>query len=237
MAYCINCGNELIEGAKFCSNCGTAVGKELAIHKSDYSGEIHKCPNCGETLAAFLKECPACGYELRGAKTSVTVRQFTESLENAENDEQRIVMLRNFPIPNTKEDIFEFFILAATNIKGEESKAVFESWLAKFEQCYQKAKLIMGADSDFEKVQTIYDKTKRSVSKEKAVHGVKTAKRLVSQYFAFMPNPIFAIVVIFVAVFAIIRLVKGEFAGIDIIFDAIILGATYKITTKKKQEE
>ena len=237
MAYCSNCGNKLVEDAKYCSNCGTAVRNVSTNQTSSYSGEVHKCPHCGEILSSFVKECPTCGYELRGARTSATVRQFTESLENTENDEQRITMIRNFPIPNTKEDIFEFFILAATNVKGEESKVVFEAWLAKFEQCYQKAKLIMGADSDFEKVQTIYDKTKRSVSKEKAVHGVKTAKRLVSQYFAFMPNPIFAIVVIFVAVFAIIRLVKGEFAGIDIIFDAIILGATYKITTKKRKEE
>ena len=237
MAYCINCGSELADGAKFCSNCGTAVGSAPAKQVSDYNGEIHKCPHCGEVLSAFVKECPACGYELRGAKTSATVRQFTENLENAENDEQRIALLRNFPIPNTKEDIFEFFILAATNIRGEESKAVFESWLAKFEQCYQKAKLIMGTDSDFEKVQSIYDKTKKSISKEKAVHGVKTAKSLVSQYFAFMPNPIFAIVVIFVAVFAIIRLVKGEFAGLDIILNAIILGVTYKLTTKKKEEK
>ena len=25
MAFCINCGQELAEGAKFCANCGKAV--------------------------------------------------------------------------------------------------------------------------------------------------------------------------------------------------------------------
>ena len=45
MAFCINCGQELAEGAKFCANCGRAVGASQngvkEQRKTVYDGE---CP-------------------------------------------------------------------------------------------------------------------------------------------------------------------------------------------------
>lgn len=232
MAYCTNCGQALQDGAKFCVNCGKAVANEHQT-QSTYSGELHKCPNCGESLSSFMAECPICGYELRGTQVSTSIQQFTHSLEHIENEEQRANLVRSFPIPNTKEDIFEYMILASTNIVGEPHTIVFDAWVAKFEQCYQKAKLVFATDSDFEKIQDIYNRTSKSIVKEKAIHGAKTAGNVVSRYFAMMPNPIFGVVVIFLVVFAVIRLFRGQFAGIDIIFAALVLWATYKITNKK----
>lgn len=49
-------------------------------------------------------------------------------------------------------------------------------------------------------------------------------------------NPIFCIVTVFLTVYALIRLFKGDFAGIDIVFDAIILWLTYRITNKKNKK-
>ena len=56
MAFCINCGQELTEGAKFCANCGKVVNGENPTpqRKTVYEGQIHKCPNCGEVLGAFV---------------------------------------------------------------------------------------------------------------------------------------------------------------------------------------
>lgn len=45
---CPECGQELVEGSKFCMNCGTKLG------------EI-KCKNCGTKLEANAKFCPECG--------------------------------------------------------------------------------------------------------------------------------------------------------------------------------
>ena len=36
MAYCENCGNKLLEGAKFCTNCGTPVNKT-----NNRNGNLH----------------------------------------------------------------------------------------------------------------------------------------------------------------------------------------------------
>ena len=47
-----------------------------------YEGYIHKCPNCGEVLEAFVTVCPACGYEIRDAKSSSSVQELASKLEN-----------------------------------------------------------------------------------------------------------------------------------------------------------
>ena len=104
MAFCINCGQELAEGAKFCGNCGKAVSDSNSNgqRKTVYDGEIHKCPNCGEALRSFELVCPTCGYELRGTKVASAVQLFAAELSLATTTEQRVQTIRNFPIPVMK---------------------------------------------------------------------------------------------------------------------------------------
>lgn len=200
MAFCIHCGQEVIEGAKFCAGCGNPINdSEIRdSRKTVYEGEIHKCPNCGEILEAFVSKCSTCGYELRGSKNSNAVRQFAEKIEKIENqriidnsllkgikkksgglgkihpiDEQKISLIRSFAIPNTREDIYEFMILAASNIETKyysmtydgsqlqgmmvaSQKAVSDAWLAKFEQAYQKAKVTFGSSAEFTYLDDLY---------------------------------------------------------------------------------
>ena len=180
MGFCIKCGSTLAEGAHFCGNCGVEIGEahtESGQRKTVYDGEVYKCPNCAEILNSFMPFCPSCGYELRGAKGASVVKEFAEKLEKIEKtreipkrdfftgilavldeeklnktDEGKINLIRSFSIPNTKEDILEFMILAASNIDlklyGKENTAginspqrsISDAWLAKFEQAYEKAK-------------------------------------------------------------------------------------------------
>ena len=178
MAFCIQCGNEHAEDAKFCAHCGTAVGAASAENnqrKATYAGELHKCPNCGEVLDSFTAECPACGYELRGSKASGAIREFALHLGQTKSEEQKINLIRTFPIPNAKEDIFEFMILAsshfdAKNHAGAASTlhlAIVDAWLAKFEQSYQKANLMLQNDPDFPALQKLYDQGCAKVREEK----------------------------------------------------------------------
>ena len=48
MVACPKCGTANPAGAKFCSNCGTALGPKT-------------CPNCGAQVAPDAKFCPECG--------------------------------------------------------------------------------------------------------------------------------------------------------------------------------
>lgn len=169
MAFCMNCGKELPDGAKFCAECGaqTTVSSADSREKREtvYEGTIFKCPNCGDILDAYESVCETCGYERRGAKANSSVSEFSEQLNNASSENQKVDIIRNFPIPNNKEDIFEFMILASSNIDDGPNKEVFDAWIAKFNQCYQKAKLSFKQESDFIKIQSIYEKTQTDIKK------------------------------------------------------------------------
>lgn len=179
MSFCNNCGEKLPDDAKFCNNCGAPTNHNSNTQrKTVYDGEIHKCPNCGEQLTAFLITCPACGYEIRGSKGISVVNVFAKELEAAASIEQKIDLIRNFHIPNTKEDIYEFFILAVSNLNSDCD--VIEAWYAKMEQAYQKASLTFGSLPEFQNLTQMYKEAKKKYAVKSSIRGVKKSKLLQS---------------------------------------------------------
>lgn len=193
MAFCKKCGNKLEDDAKFCTNCGTPVAKNEKERITIYEGSIHKCPNCGEILESFYTNCPSCGYEIRDRNSSESIKEFTNKLEELEKEKahsktlgskskingKEINLIRNYTIPNTKEDIFEFIVLAASNInenayggmdptqKTTSNKSLSNAWLAKMEQAYQKALISFGNSTEFSNIQRIYDEKKKKIKHKK----------------------------------------------------------------------
>lgn len=207
MAYCINCGQELADGAKFCANCGKAVTGDntTSQRKTVYEGNLHKCPNCGEVLNSFVTNCPACGHEIRDTQGVSSVRQLAMKLEQLEAkrpqkkgtnifaqtfgggvqlqsiDEQKIDLIRNFSIPNTKEDVLEFIVLAAANIDlkvyGLDSgryqildparRELSDAWLSKLEQADQKAEIMFGQTQEYISMRNVYEKKMKAIKRAK----------------------------------------------------------------------
>ncbi len=210
MAFCINCGQELEPGAKFCANCGKEISKKNQVEEQRntvYDGELHKCPNCGEILKSFEIICSTCGYELRGNKVSNAVKEFALKLEAIEakreyekprgifavaeaqqrlskTDEQKISLIKSFSVPNSKEDMLEFMILATssmnmrtydssnTNISKSE-KEINAAWFSKVQQVYEKAKRIYSTDSTFAEIKALYDNCNEKIAKSKRRSIVK----------------------------------------------------------------
>ncbi|WP_024416468.1 zinc ribbon domain-containing protein [Streptococcus suis] len=95
MEFCINCGEKLVDGARFCAFCGTKV----VIHamqtpppiqtstprQQEYIGKVYKCPNCGEVISQSTVRCPSCSYEISGKEANETVRRFAHQLMELEN--------------------------------------------------------------------------------------------------------------------------------------------------------
>lgn len=223
--FCSYCGTKLDQGARFCKSCGKALTQTaqpstssndtdesptetfshepITERKTVYEGNIHKCPNCGELLDSFRSHCPSCGYEIRDARSSSSVRELAMKLEKIEaqkmphieekksvmkmlvgkdfkeEDEveeaqerfdehkrqQKANLIINFSVPNTKEDILEFMILASSNIdvkKGLDDE-VSKAWLSKLEQVYEKAKILMGNSPEFAQIKGIYDTKKNQI--------------------------------------------------------------------------
>ncbi len=209
MTYCINCGAEIIQGAKYCQKCGAAVLNDGSTNNSrqqEFVGKIYKCPNCGEKLPSFTRNCPSCGFELRSVNPTNSVKEFSIKLEAIEanreyekprrllptdihtriskTDEQKINLIKNFSIPNTKEDMLEFMILATSNLnmkvydtasnvitKGD--KALNDAWLSKINQVYEKAKHSYGKDADFQEIKRLYDSCFANIEKAKNSNVLK----------------------------------------------------------------
>lgn len=174
MLYCSNCGSKVSAEDKFCSKCGQPISKQ-SLRTTIYEGEIHKCPNCGEILDAFSIACPSCGYEIRGKEASESVKDFADKLTNTKTNAAKADIIRSFPIPNTKEDVFEFMILASTNYdesfsqSDNKQKEIREAWISKIEQGYQKAKLLFGDYPEFQKIESIYLKTQGRKNKTSTI--------------------------------------------------------------------
>ena len=177
MEFCTNCGQAFAEGAHFCSNCGTAKGEtDTSQRKTVYDGELYKCPNCAERLDSFMSFCPTCGYELRGARTQSRVEELANKLEQTENVEQKIGIIRNFYIPNTKEDIYEFVILATSNMNSYDYD--YEAWKTKLEQAYQKATLSFGNTKEFQYISQLYSQAQKHKMLKSFMRTIKSSATL-----------------------------------------------------------
>lgn len=195
MAFCSDCGAKLIDGASFCERCGKKLEKSKAEASCVYEGDLHKCPNCGETLRSFVGACPACGIELRNTTASISIKDFQKQLQAI--DEQRISLnsgysykyisdtrseereaalkqskinlISTYPVPNSKEDILEFMILASTNfnpkyyLKHLHEEDISDAWLAKIEQCYSKARLTLSQEN-LTAIEDLYNQVKASIT-------------------------------------------------------------------------
>lgn len=87
MPFCMNCGQQLPERAKFCSGCGTAMGEvksEETQRQQEWAGNIIKCPSCGEDIPSFTAICPACGHEISSAKVSSALKEFIDEINECD---------------------------------------------------------------------------------------------------------------------------------------------------------
>lgn len=239
--FCIKCGKQLSDEMKYCPSCGEKNGYDIdepVCRKISYDGKIHKCPNCGEILDSFISNCTTCGFELRDVRTSDTIKEFFDKIETVKSDEEKVILIRNFPISNTREAVYEFIIFASTNVKGESNKEVFNAWVAKLEQCYQKAELLFGNDPEFEKIRKTYEKSKKEIYTEKKLHGIKNIGNTITKFYANMKNPIFGVVFTLVIIANIGAMLVGSFEsdGTSIFLSVLILVVTYILTGRKRKE-
>lgn len=111
-------------------------------------------------------------------------RQLLEAQNISLDTKEKIKIIESFPIPNTKEDITEFMILASSNIDPAILAGMNKSgswnnyyntlelskvWKAKMEQAYKKAKVSFGNDPDFNKIENIYRETKQEIKSKSLI--------------------------------------------------------------------
>ena len=121
-----------------------------------------KCPKCGQILNSFVTYCPCCNYEIREEYISDSMREFTNKIINCKSEKEKITLINSFPVPNTKEDVFEFLLFASSNFDENfyvlhlNETDISDAWLSKIELCYQKGKMLKLDDADNTKIDELY---------------------------------------------------------------------------------
>lgn len=180
--YCENCGTRIAPGANFCTECGFPVGNEAATVTSTKKPETDQCghqmedrdDNSVQNLQRQLREIENRSPQAISFDSIVKVFMGIENPEPTLSS-KKVKLIRNFPIPNTIEEIADFVILAAGNINVNLSKESFgnnlgrtfreqtvdersvsDAWIGKLQQAYQKAEIFFPEDPIFEKIKQIY---------------------------------------------------------------------------------
>ena len=198
MAFCSNCGKELNSSARFCDGCGTPVPGAENKRSTICEGNIHKCPHCGEVLNSFVVNCPSCGNELRDVQSSKEIRLFNSRLNTFCDRNEKIDFIREYPIPNSKEAIWEFVNLASSNIASydkngdgtidKNEQAYIDAWKTLQNRCRDKAKKIYAMDScEIKEIEELIDKSEKSLNqgirKTKAKKAADTSANILSSIF------------------------------------------------------
>lgn len=164
--------------------------------QQEYAGTILKCPNCGCVIGETTAICPDCGMRISRRKAVSSVQEFKDQLMGIEYtrkrgqggvfgvytapdpaDTKKLSLIRNFPIPNSVDDIMEFMFLAVANIDVALSKntmmnklnntqqvdtaatigrTISNAWVTKMQQAYQKAEIMFPSDPAFASIQRLY---------------------------------------------------------------------------------
>ena len=88
MAFCYNCGKQLNDGSKFCSECGVKqeINDNTSVRKQEFIGIVKKCPSCGEELKSLTGICPSCGHEINNKIINKSLKEFIDKVSELENN-------------------------------------------------------------------------------------------------------------------------------------------------------
>lgn len=152
---CPNCGEVLESMTAICPACGYEIRNVKAVSSvqsfSDKLAAIEAEEMPETDNNSILKK--VFGRDLRE-----TPKRLEEARQEFNNQKlaRKVNLIKNFPIPNTKEDLTEFTFLISTNLQDMSELALRPVWISKLEQVYQKAKILMPNDPAFTRISALY---------------------------------------------------------------------------------
>jgi hypothetical protein len=126
--------------------------------KSTKFGDVRKCPACGALVHAMAVSCAECGFEFTGLEASSSAQTLSKEISKIKRSgkwddgyEEIEELIKNFPVPNAKHDLFDLIVFLKQHIEDE-------AYEQKLQECLDRAKYLFPSDPLFAKV--IADATK-----------------------------------------------------------------------------
>ncbi|SJZ58105.1 Double zinc ribbon [Treponema berlinense] len=174
MANCTNCGAELNENQKFCSECGTPVNQKCV------------CQNCGIKLKSGTKFCPECGTaqsENHVNKTNdnlstlerINFEKASKEFLTSTNNERLLGLIK--PVYEKhphNEEVLSLYLRILLDADFEEAKNVLERITDEYLDVYFcKIKACM-LDDEFSEAEELLDKADTKWSENKILKYLRT---------------------------------------------------------------
>ena len=160
-------------------------------------GVINKCPSCGGQLKAFASRCDLCGHELAGVGANRTVLDIVRRFSDIEDElmragikgskfdkelvARRARAIRDFPIPNAREDLLSLIYFIQPKIQDNvKPDPNVDDWRVKFKEVMNLAKNAYKGDvkvrEEFEKIEqslksSLGDKVSTRVQRSPLIAG------------------------------------------------------------------
>lgn len=169
---CPNCGEVLEAFVTNCPSCGYEIRDAQSVSSvREFAMKLERIE--AQKMTPFEEKKSVMKIVFgKDFKENDEVAEARSNFENQKNQEKATVII-NYSVPNTKEDILEFIILASSNIDTKHGLTddVTKAWISKLDQVYQKAEISMGTSPGFEQIRSIYEKKHRQI-KQKKLMGV-----------------------------------------------------------------
>lgn len=106
--------------------------------QQEFVGKIKKCPNCGQVLQTFLAKCPSCGLELSEDVSGNTksVLDFYDAYTKETDIKRQIAIVSSFPVANTKSELYQFAILADSQMESYQDAVTKKTSIFSFMSAY-----------------------------------------------------------------------------------------------------
>jgi len=156
--------------------------------KSNKFGDIRKCPSCGASVNSFSSKCAECGHEFTGIQALSSKQKLYDQLTKIDSEERarskngflqimqmpeisirnsQATAISSFPLPNTKEDILEFFNWAIhesnKKIGVGDDGTLNRAWRSKANELKLKISLDLANDPHAQLLLKEFEKSKKKI--------------------------------------------------------------------------
>ena len=155
---CPNCNNSLKSFESECPYCHTELRNIKASDSlENFSRELTKLQT--RPLPQYQGE-ESLMKRLIGQDLNYENKETFEKQVRKDRENEISRFISNYPIPNTKEDLLEFMILARSNYDISDSYTLRKTWESKMKQILEKANLSLKHSKDLDRITELYEKRK-----------------------------------------------------------------------------